>query len=149
MIEGVKLTPLKQIPDERGRVMHLMRADWDIFDSFGEAYFSVVNPGVVKGWHLHERCTLNYTAVNGMLKVALYDDRESSTTKGEVNEFFLGPHNYQLLTIPPGIWNGVKGISMEETMIAICLNMPYDPSEIQRVDPFCNHIPYDWAVKHG
>lgn len=149
MIHGVTITPLKQICDERGRVMHLFRRDWPIFKSFGEAYFSVVNPGVVKGWHLHKEITLNYTAVSGMIKCVLYDDRDASPTRGEVNEFFLGEHNYQLVTIPPGIWNGVKGISASESLIAIVLDKPYNPDEVVRADPFKNDIPYDWALKQG
>ncbi|HZN57731.1 MAG TPA: dTDP-4-dehydrorhamnose 3,5-epimerase family protein [Planctomycetota bacterium] len=149
MIQGVQLTPLKKICDERGRVQHLLRRDWPIFKSFGEAYFSVVHPGVVKGWHLHKVNTLNYTAISGMIKCVLYDARTDSPTHGEVNELFLGEHNYQLVTIPPGIWNGVKGISATESIIAIVLNEPYDPAEVVRVDPFQNDIPYDWALKHG
>lgn len=149
MIHGVQLTPLKKVCDERGRVMHLMRNDWPVFQSFGEVYFSVVNSGVVKGWHLHKEITLNYTAVTGMIKCVLYDEREDSPTRGEVNELFLGEHNYQLVTIPPGIWNGVKGVGDSESIIAIVLNHPYNPAEVVRVDPFKNHIPYDWALKHG
>ena len=149
MIHGVQLTPLRKICDERGRVMHFMRNDWPIFRSFGEAYFSVVNHGVVKAWHLHKEVTLNYTAVSGMIKCVLYDDRPESPTRGEVNELFLGEHNYQLVTIPPFIWNGVKGISEKESIIAICLDLPYNPEEIERIDPFKNEIPYDWALKHA
>jgi len=148
MIQGVQLTPLKKVCDERGRIMHLLRSDWPIFQSFGEAYFSVVNPGIVKGWHLHKEVTLNYTAVTGMIKCVLFDERDDSPTRGEVNELFLGEHNYQLVTIPPGIWNGVKGIAATESIIAIVLNQPYNPLEVVRADPFKNHIPYDWAVKH-
>ncbi|MBI4600424.1 MAG: dTDP-4-dehydrorhamnose 3,5-epimerase family protein [Planctomycetes bacterium] len=149
MIDGVQLTPLRKICDERGRVMHLFRRDWPIFRSFGEVYFSVVNPGVVKGWHLHKEVTLNYAAVTGMIKCVLYDAREGSPTKGEVNELFLGEHNYQLVTIPPGIWNGVKGVGAAESIIAIVLDKPYNPDEVVRIDPFANDIPYDWALKHG
>jgi len=149
MIDGVLLTPLKKICDERGRVMHLLRSDWPIFKSFGETYFSVVNPGVVKGWHLHREITLNYTAVTGMIKCVLYDDREGSPSRGEVNEFFLGEHNYQLITIPPGIWNGVKGIGTAESIIATVLSKPYNPDEVVRRDPFTRDIPYDWSLKHG
>jgi dTDP-4-dehydrorhamnose 3,5-epimerase len=149
MIHGVQLTPLRKICDERGRVMHFMRRDWPIFRNFGEAYFSVVNPGVVKAWHLHKEVTLNYTAVSGMIKCVLYDDRPDSPTRGEVNELFLGEHNYQLVTIPPFIWNGVKGIGEKESIIAICLDLPYNPEEIVRIDPFQNEIPYDWALKHA
>ena len=149
MIHGVQLTPLKKICDERGRVMHLMRRDWPVFNSFGEAYFSVVNPGVVKGWHLHREITLNYTAVTGMIKCVLFDDREDSPTRGEVNELFLGEDNYQLITIPTGIWNGVKGVGTSESIIALVLDKPYNPDEVVRLDPFKNEIPYDWSLKHG
>ena len=149
MIHGVQLTPLKKICDERGRVMHLMRRDWPIFRDFGEVYFSVVNPGVVKAWHLHRENTLNYTAVRGMIKCVIYDDRKDSPTRGEVNEFFLGEHNYQLVTIPPGLWNGVKGISTEESLIALVMDLPYNPAEVVRLEPFENEIPYDWSLKHG
>jgi dTDP-4-dehydrorhamnose 3,5-epimerase len=149
MIQGVQLTALKQVCDERGRILHLLRRDWPVFRSFGEAYLSAVNPGVVKAWHLHKENTLHYASVTGMIKCALYDDREGSPTRGEVNEFFLGEHNYQLITIPPGIWNGVKGISTAESMIAIVMDLPYNPEEVVRVDPFDNDIPYDWSLKHG
>lgn len=149
MIHGVQLTPLKKVCDERGRILHLFRRDWPIFKGFGEAYFSVVNPGVVKAWHLHKENTLNYAAVAGMIKCVLYDDREGSPTRGEVSELFLGEHNYQLVTIPPGIWNGVKGISTVESLIAIVMDLPYNPEEVVRTDPFRNQIPYDWALKHG
>jgi dTDP-4-dehydrorhamnose 3,5-epimerase len=148
MIHDVTLTPLRKICDERGRIMHLFRRDWPIFRGFGEAYFSVVNPGVVKAWHLHKEVTLNYTAVTGMIKCVLFDDRPGSPTRGEVNELFLGEHNYQLVTIPPGIWNGVKGIGTTESIIAICLDLPYNPEEVVRLDPFKNEIPYDWSLKH-
>ncbi len=149
MIHDVQLTPLKKICDERGRILHLLRRDWPVFRSFGEAYFSVVNPGVVKAWHLHRENTLNYAAVTGMIKCVLYDDREDSPTRGELNEFFLGEHNYQLITIPPGIWNGVKGISAAESLIAIVMDLPYNPDEVVRKDPFRNNIAYDWDLKHG
>lgn len=149
MIQGVSLTPLGKVCDERGRILHLLRKDWPIYKSFGEAYFSVVYPGVVKAWHIHKENTLNYAAVKGMIKCVLYDERDGSATRGEVNEFFLGEHNYQLITIPPGIWNGVKGIGTEESLIAIVMDRPYNPDEVVRLDPFRNQIPYDWSLKHG
>ena len=71
MIEGVKVIPLRQIPDERGKIMHMLRADDPHFEKFGEIYFSVVFPGVVKGWHLHKEMTLNYAVVSGNIKLAL------------------------------------------------------------------------------
>ena len=93
MIEGVEVIPLRQIVDDRGKIMHMMRADSPYFEKFGEIYFSTVHPGVVKGWHIHKSMTLNYAVVHGTIKLVLYDDRPKSKTKGEVMELLLGPDN--------------------------------------------------------
>ncbi len=149
MIEGVHIRALKQIPDERGKVMHMLRCDDPWFEKFGEIYFSAVYPGVIKGWHLHRRMTLNYAVVAGMIKLVLYDDREGSPTRREVVELFTGEDNYALITIPPGIWNGVKGIGVKPAIVANCASEPHDPEEIVRLDPLSEEIPYDWTLKHG
>ncbi len=149
MIDGVRIHPLRQIPDERGRVMHMLRRDDPHFIQFGEIYFSVVYPNVVKGWHRHDRMVLNYAVVSGMIKLVLYDDRETSRTRGDLMELFVGDANYVLVTIPPGIWNGFKGIGVAPAIVANCATEPYDPDEISRLDPLGGKIPYDWALKHA
>lgn len=148
MIEGVNVTPLRQIPDERGKIMHMMRVDDSSFENFGEIYFSVVYPNVIKGWHLHTKMTLNYAVVSGMIKLVLYDARKESTTKGEVQELYIGENNYSLVKIPPGIYNGFKGIGIKPAIVANCSDIPHDPEEIKRIDPLTNNIPYDWDLKH-
>lgn len=149
MIDGVRITPLRQIGDERGKVMHMLRADAPHFVSFGEIYFSTVFPGVVKGWHIHKKMVLNYAVPHGCIKFVLYDDRDGSPTRGDVNEFFLGPDNYQLVTVPALVWNGFKGIGTEMAIVANCASIPHDPAEIDRLDPRNPRIPYDWELKHG
>lgn len=149
MIEGVKIKSLKKICDERGMVMHMLRADDPEFEKFGEIYFSCVYPGVVKAWHIHKKMTLNYAVVKGMIKLVLYDDRPNSKTKGEVMEVFMGDNNCVLVTIPPHVWNGFKGLENEMAIVANCATLPHDPAEIERCDPSQNNIPYDWNVKHG
>lgn len=148
MIDGVIVRPLCRIVDERGSVMHMLRRDDPDFESFGEIYFSTVYPGAIKGWHLHERMTLNYTVVAGAIKLVLYDDREGSPTRRELQEIFLGTDNYALVRIPPFVWNGFKGAGLERAVVANCATIPHDPHEIQRLDPFDPSIPYDWALKH-
>ncbi|MFA5786446.1 MAG: dTDP-4-dehydrorhamnose 3,5-epimerase family protein [Actinomycetota bacterium] len=151
MIEGVKVIPLQRIPDERGSVMHMLRRTDPHFIEFGEIYFSTIYPGVVKGWHLHTKMTLNYACIQGRVKLVLFDERDGSPTKGELMEIFLGPDNYSLMVIPPQIWNGFKGMGSEQAIVANCATVPHDPTATTssvRVDPFNNHIPYDWAVKH-
>lgn len=149
MIEGVSVHPLKQIPDERGKILHMLRADDPHFEKFGEIYFSVVYPSVVKGWHLHKRMTLNYAVIVGMIKLVLYDDREESPTRAELTELFIGESNYALVKIPPGVWNGFKGVGTKPAIVANCATLPHDPEEILRMDPFDNHIPYNWELEHG
>ncbi|TAL09704.1 MAG: dTDP-4-dehydrorhamnose 3,5-epimerase [Nitrospirae bacterium] len=149
MIDGVVITPLKQIPDERGKIMHMLRSDDPQFERFGEIYFSMVYPGAIKAWHLHTKMTLNYAVVSGMIKLVLYDPRPSSPTKGEVQEIFLGEQNYARVKIPPGIYNGFKGSGTVPAIVANCATIPHDPAEIQRLDPFSKDIPYSWDLRHG
>jgi dTDP-4-dehydrorhamnose 3,5-epimerase len=148
MIQGVMIQPLIQIPDERGRVMRMLRADDPYFEKFGEIYFSVVYPGAIKGWHLHKEMALNYAVVSGTIKLVLYDDRPDSTTRGELMELFIGESNYSLVRIPPQVWNGLKGIGLAPAIVANCATMPHDPDEIVRMDPLENQIPYDWELKN-
>ena len=149
MIEGIAIRPLKQISDERGKVMHMLKRDDPWFEKFGEIYFSVVYPGAIKGWHLHKVMTLNYAVVSGIIKLVLYDDREGSPSRGQLQEIFTGQDNYALITIPPNVWNGFKGIGTAPAIVANCATIPHDPAEIVRLDPLTKTIPYDWNLKHG
>jgi dTDP-4-dehydrorhamnose 3,5-epimerase len=148
VIEGVKVIPLRRLPDERGTILHMLRATDPHFLRFGEIYFSTVYKGIVKGWHKHREMTLNYACVHGRIKLVLYDDREGSPTKGEVQEIFLGPDDYALVVIPPEVWNGFKGMSDPHAIVANCCTHPHDPSRSSRLDPFDGTIPYDWSVRH-
>lgn len=145
MIDGVLITPLKQIIDNRGKVMHMLRADAPHFSGFGEIYFSTVHPGAVKGWHLHHKMTLNYAVPHGEIVFVLYDARAESRTCGAVQEIRLGTDHYALVTVPPGIWSGFKGVGNETAIVANCASIPHDPSEAERKDPHDPSIPYDWT----
>jgi dTDP-4-dehydrorhamnose 3,5-epimerase len=146
VIEGVIVTPLRQILDERGKVMHMLRCTDPHFGTFGEVYFSTVHPGAVKAWHIHKAMTLNYAVPIGKIKFVLYDMREESSTKGCLEEFFLGPDNYCLVTVPPLVWNGFKGVGTETALVANCATIPHDPEEIDRIPPADPRIPYDWEL---
>jgi dTDP-4-dehydrorhamnose 3,5-epimerase len=148
MIQGVEVINLKQIPDERGKIMHMLRSDDRHFEKFGEIYFSIVYPGAIKGWHLHKKMTLNYAVPSGMIKLVLYDDRAKSPTKGKLMEIFIGEDNYSLVKIPFGVWNGFKGIGVKPAIVANCATLAHDPAEIVRLDPFSKKIPYSWDIVH-
>lgn len=148
MIEGVLIHPLKQIPDERGKIMHMLREDDPHFEHFGEIYFSNVYPGVVKAWHYHTEMALNYAVIYGTVKLVLFDDRQESSTRNELMELFIGEGNYVLVKVPPKVWNGFKGVGLTHSIVANCSTIPHRPDEILRMDPFENHIPYKWDLIH-
>jgi dTDP-4-dehydrorhamnose 3,5-epimerase len=147
-IEGVEIVPLRRIPDERGTIFHMLKSTDAHFIQFGEIYFSSIYRGVVKGWHKHREMTLNYACVFGRIKLVLYDDREGSSSHGSVAEVFLGPDDYSLVVIPPGVWNGFKGMSDPYAIVANCCTHPHDPSRTTRVHPFENDFPYEWETRH-
>ena len=151
MIQGVQVKGLKVIPDERGRLMEILRADDEIFQKFGQVYVTTTLPGVVKAWHLHRKQFDNVCCVQGMIKLALFDNRDNSPTKGEVNQFYLGIHNPILVHIPPDVYHGWMCVSREEAVIVNIPTAPYDyenPDEI-RLHPHENDIPYDWERRDG
>jgi dTDP-4-dehydrorhamnose 3,5-epimerase len=151
MIEGVKIKKLKVMPDARGRLMEILRADDDLFVKFGQVYMTAAYPGVVKGWHYHKKQTDNFAVVKGMMKVALYDNRKGSSTYGEINEFFMGDYNPLLISVPKEVIHGFKCISETEAIVINCPSEVYnyeDPDEF-RIDPHNNDIPYDWADRDG
>jgi len=148
MIDGVKVIPLKQIPDERGKVMHMLRKTDPHFQEFGEVYFSVVMPGAIKGWHLHKRMVINYAVPFGRIKLVLFDPRENSPTRNEIQELFIGEDNYCLVSVPPGVWNGFKGYGTTQAIVCNCATIVHDPDEIVRMDPADKRIPYDWGLQH-
>ena len=148
-IHDVKVIPLKQIADERGKIVHMLKVTDPHFLQFGEIYFSCAWPGAVKAWHIHKSMTLHNAVISGRAKLVLYDGRVGSPTKGHIQEIFLGEDNYCLVQIPPGITNGYKAYGDKLVILANCATEPHDPQEIARLDPFTNEIPYDWGLAHG
>jgi len=151
MIEGVMIKKLKVIPDERGRLMEILRADDEMCRGFGQVYMTTAYPGVVKGWHYHKKQFDNMAVVKGMMKIVLYDARPDSPTHGEINEFFAGEHNPLLIHIPPYVYHGFKCISREEAIVVNTPSEMYDyenPDEF-RVAPHDSDIPYQWDMKEG
>ena len=151
MIEGVRIKKLITHADERGWLFEILRSDEDIFRKFGQVYLSTVYPGVVKAWHCHEKQFDNFCVVSGMIKLVLADIRENSPTKGEVNEFFIGDENRMLISIPPFVHHGVKGMGSEAAKILNCPTEPFDPAHPDEIRlPYnTDTIAYDWELRHG
>src|ERR687892_602209 len=149
MIEGVRIIPLRQIVDERGKIMHMLKATDEHFIAFGEIYFSCAWPGTIKAWHVHKSMTINNAVIAGRAKLVLYDLRDGSRTKGELQEVYFGEDNYVLVQIPPGIANGYKAYGDKLVVLANAATEPHDPAEMGRMPYDSSQIPYDWGLRHG
>ena len=86
-IKGVEVKGLRWIPDERGRLLEILRCDDAIFRQFGQVYVTTTLPGVVKAWHYHKRQDDYFTCLRGMVKLVIYDNRPDSPTHATLNEF--------------------------------------------------------------
>ena len=144
MIEGIEITKLKIISNNRGKVIHMLRNDSKVFGSFGEIYFSTIYKDCIKAWHLHKESSLNYVCIKGKVRLVLFDDRKNSSTLGQYQEIILSLDDYFLITIPPNIWNGFKGIKEEESIVANCLTLPHNEKEMVRKDPLDSYFNYSW-----
>jgi dTDP-4-dehydrorhamnose 3,5-epimerase len=155
IIEGVQIRQIRLNSDERGFLMEIMRPDWGEFQKFGQVYVTSAYPGVAKAWHYHKKQWDHFVCVKGMMKVALYDSREDSPTKGVVNEFIIGERNPVLVKIPPFVYHGFKCVGADEALIVNVPTEMYDYKEPDeyRLPPDAKEIPYDWGLapglKHG
>ena len=145
MIEGVQLHSLKQIAVPKGDVWHAFKCTDEGFTGFGEAYFTHIDAGTVKGWKRHNRYTLNLVVIQGAVRFVLYDDREDSTTKGQFTEVTLSPtENYQRLTVAPGVWMAFQGINEEQAMLIDLIPELHTPEESDKKE--LEEIPFDWKL---
>jgi dTDP-4-dehydrorhamnose 3,5-epimerase len=148
-IADVWVKDLRVIPDERGRLQEILRADDEGFERFGQAYLSTTYPGVVKAWHLHKVQHDNFCCVRGMVKLVLFDAREGSPTNGLVTEYFMGDHSPKLVRVPAGVYHGWKCVSQEEALV---INIPTEPYNYDTPDEYrapwdTPDIPYSWDIE--
>jgi dTDP-4-dehydrorhamnose 3,5-epimerase len=150
-IAGVQTKPLRAIPDERGWLMEILRSDETaLLPRFGQVYVSATYPGVVKAWHYHKKQVDNFACISGMVKLVLVDTREDSSTRGLINEYFIGTQNPMLVQVPSLVYHGWKCISAEPSLV---LNVPSEPYDHQSPDEFRlephGTLPYDWTRRDG
>ena len=142
IIEGVILTPLKQIVISKGDLYHAMKQSDIGYESFGEAYFSTVNKDDIKGWKKHTKMVLNLIVPIGAVQFVIYDDRVNSSTYNQFFSVELSQKNYQRLTIPAGVWMAFKGISEDLNMLLNLASIEHDPNEA--ISKELTHINYTW-----
>jgi dTDP-4-dehydrorhamnose 3,5-epimerase len=144
-IAGVLIQPLKQIVDHRGAVLHMLRHDSPLFQGFGEIYFSLILPGVVKAWKRHRRMTQHFAVPVGKILLVLYDNRQGSPSQGRLEKHCLGrPDHYCLIRIPPLLWYGFQGLGTAPALVTNVTDYVHDPLEAESLPLDSADIPYGW-----
>lgn len=138
-IDQILVTPLKRIQVAGGDVLHAIKRTDNGFRDFGEAYFSMVDSGVIKAWKMHKRMTLNLVVPIGDVKF-VFVDKGDDIRRQEI----IGESNYARLTVPPGIWFGFQGLTEPFSMIMNLADIPHDPDEVLRKE--VEEIEYDWSL---
>lgn len=134
--------------DYRGHLVEVFCEDWEEYDPKpAMSYYSLSYPGVIRTWHRHTRGQLNhFVCPSGRIKVGIYDDRNDSSTQGEVDTFVIGEHNQRVIRIPGGCWHGFKLVGNEQAML---INLPtnlydYEDPDEERLPPDADEIPMNW-----
>lgn len=144
IVEGIRVTPLRQITDDRGAVLHMVKRN-NLKSEFGEIYFSEVLPGKIKAWKRHKRMSQNFAVPFGRIKMVFFDDRSRSGSYGKLDELTIGrPDNYYLIHVPPMVWYGFQGLGDTPSILANCADMVHDPGESDARDPLDAMFPYQW-----
>jgi dTDP-4-dehydrorhamnose 3,5-epimerase len=128
-LTGVEVTPLAVVPGALGSVMHVVRVGAPGFEGFGEAYFSTVDQGAIKGWKLHLEMVCNLVVPVGEVRFVIFDDRPQSATRGGFQEVVLSPGDYRRLTIPPSLWFAFEGRAAGTNLILNVASVPHSSSE--------------------
>jgi dTDP-4-dehydrorhamnose 3,5-epimerase len=142
MIDEIIFTPLSIIDIEGGDVLHAMKKTDIGFNGFGEAYFSTIELGAIKGWKLHREMVMNLVVPVGRIKFVIFDDRSQSKTKGQFEMLILSRKNYGRLTIPQNLWMSFQGLDEKDSLLLNIASIPHDPEEVEHRT--LNEIDYDW-----
>jgi dTDP-4-dehydrorhamnose 3,5-epimerase len=146
LIDGVVVTPLKLLPNEKGRLMEVQRRDDPHFPGFGQVYVTQSFPNVVKAWYRHRVQVDQIAAITGLVRLVLFDDRPDSPTHGTVNDIVMGELAPKLVLIPPGIWHGFKAVGETGAFLLHLNNEPFrfDQPDEERIPANSEDIPFKW-----
>ena len=145
LLEGVTQMEIPNIVTRNGITTELYRPEWDVGpDQIRHMIHVILRAGAISAWHMHEHQTDTFFVTQGSIKLVLFDDRETSSTRGQVNVLYLSRLRPKLITIPPGIWHGIQNIDSIESSFINYFDRPYcyvDPDE-WRLPVDTDNIPY-------
>ncbi|CAM2825261.1 dTDP-4-dehydrorhamnose 3,5-epimerase family protein [Vibrio neptunius] len=143
-LEGVCVEPLRIIKHDKGDILHALKENDSVYSGFGEVYFSTVHHGEVKGWKKHTTMNMNLVVPEGEVRIVVYDDRESSSTRGQFLVAQLSRNNYSRVTVQAGLWVAFQGVSRTTNLLMNFADIKHDPSE--SISMPLDSIQFDWSL---
>ena len=140
-LHDLKITSLRRIETAGGDVLHAMKQSDLGFAGFGEAYFSCVNAGAVKGWKRHKLITMNLVVPLGRVRFVFCQMDDHNKPEFRVEE--IGLDRYIRATIPAGIWFAFQGMAEPQSLVLNIASAPHDPNEVERIN--IDVIDYAWS----
>lgn len=146
MIKNVKMIPLKQVLNSRGRLLEIQRYDEEWYPGFGQVYVTTTFPGIIKAWYRHQKQIDQLIPIQGVMKLVLYDPHPCLSKSFTLKEFIIKKDNPTLIQIPPGLWHGFQALSSENLVIVHLNNRPFqsDCPDEERLTFDDNRVPYRW-----
>lgn len=134
MIDGIRVRQQVTQQDHRGTLTEIYSPQWG-FDNIPLVFLYTVTarPGMIKGWAVHYQQVDRYFFYSGSLKLVLYDARESSPTRGMINELYFSEANRSLVSVPPGVYHAVENVG---TADALMINFPSEPYRHEDPDKY-------------
>jgi dTDP-4-dehydrorhamnose 3,5-epimerase len=132
-IEGVSVHELSRFRDDGGSMTELSRFTSgrpDALSGFEVAQlnYSVVEPGVLKAFHVHRRQTdVWFVPPEDRVLLVLVDVREGSPTQRHVLRMMLGDGASILVRIPPGVAHGCKNVGTAPARIVYMTDVRFTP----------------------
>ena len=117
--------------------MHFLKKSDSNYKKFGEAYFSWIKPDKIKAWKFHKKMSLNLAVPYGKVKFVFFIKKLK-----KFKIIVVGEKNYKMISVPPGIWFGFKGLAKHESIILNIANAQYNSKEILRLKK--NKIKFNW-----
>jgi dTDP-4-dehydrorhamnose 3,5-epimerase len=141
-MDGVILNTSKKIEHSQGNIYHAMKCTDPNFSGFGEAYFSFIHYGDIKGWKKHTEMQMNILVPIGEIEFVIYDDRDKSKTKNEFYSIKLSQDNYHRLSVSPGLWVAFRGCHSGSNMLLNIASIAHNPLESVNIN--IKDIAYEW-----
>ncbi len=120
---NIEIKSLEKHIDERGLLLEILKSN-EITENIHQIYFSISEPGAVRGGHYHKNKVEWFCVVNGKAKLFLEDNLSK-----EKKELMLSDDKPVIVKVPPEIRHGLENVGKSQMYLIVVSNMVFNPNE--------------------